>query len=101
MLCSRSRRLWALDRRLRGLPVGGSPPGGAGLAHLGLPVAGDPGSLAGEADNTVTFKWVVRTIAAEFGLHATFMPKPVFGNWLKEYVNVDQDVKTFGDILTH
>ena len=21
-------------------------------------------------------------------------------NWLKEYVNVDQDVKTFGDILT-
>ena len=31
------------------------------------------------ADNTVTFKWVVRSIAAEFGLHATFMPKPVFG----------------------
>jgi glutamine synthetase len=31
------------------------------------------------ADNTVTFKWVVRTIAAEFDLHATFMPKPVFG----------------------
>ena len=31
------------------------------------------------ADNTVTFKWVVRSIAAEFGLHATFMRKPVFG----------------------
>lgn len=31
------------------------------------------------ADNTVTFKWVVRTIASEFDLHATFMPKPVFG----------------------
>uniref|UniRef100_UPI00405704DF type I glutamate--ammonia ligase n=1 Tax=Candidatus Electronema sp. TaxID=2698783 RepID=UPI00405704DF len=31
------------------------------------------------ADNTVTFKWVVRSIAAEYGLHATFMPKPVFG----------------------
>lgn len=31
------------------------------------------------ADNTVTFKWVVRSIAAEFKLHATFMPKPVFG----------------------
>jgi len=31
------------------------------------------------ADNTVTFKWVVRSIAADFGLHATFMPKPVFG----------------------
>ena len=31
------------------------------------------------ADNTVTFKWVVRSIAAKHGLHATFMPKPVFG----------------------
>ncbi|MDF1577476.1 MAG: type I glutamate--ammonia ligase [Desulfurivibrionaceae bacterium] len=31
------------------------------------------------ADNTVTFKWVVKTIAKEYGLHATFMPKPVFG----------------------
>jgi glutamine synthetase len=31
------------------------------------------------ADNTVTFKWVVRTIARKYGLHATFMPKPVFG----------------------
>lgn len=31
------------------------------------------------ADNTVTFKWVVRSIAAEYGLHATFMPKPIFG----------------------
>ena len=31
------------------------------------------------ADNTVTYKWVVRSIASEFGLHATFMPKPIFG----------------------
>lgn len=31
------------------------------------------------ADNTVTFKWVVKTIAKKHGLHATFMPKPVFG----------------------
>ncbi|MFP7754546.1 type I glutamate--ammonia ligase [Thermodesulfobacteriota bacterium B35] len=31
------------------------------------------------ADNTLTFKWVVRSIAAKHGLHATFMPKPVFG----------------------
>ncbi len=31
------------------------------------------------ADNTLTYKWVVRSIAAEFGLHATFMPKPIFG----------------------
>ncbi|MDH4317216.1 MAG: type I glutamate--ammonia ligase [Desulfobulbaceae bacterium] len=31
------------------------------------------------ADNTVTFKWVVRSIAAKYGLHATFLPKPVFG----------------------
>ncbi|MEW6217982.1 MAG: type I glutamate--ammonia ligase [Thermodesulfobacteriota bacterium] len=31
------------------------------------------------ADNTITFKWVVKTIAKQFGLYATFMPKPVFG----------------------
>ncbi|GAB4262427.1 MAG: type I glutamate--ammonia ligase [Deferrisomatales bacterium] len=31
------------------------------------------------ADNTVTFKWVVKAIARKYGLHATFMPKPVFG----------------------
>lgn len=31
------------------------------------------------ADNTVTFKYVVKTIAKSYGLHATFMPKPVFG----------------------
>jgi len=31
------------------------------------------------ADNTVTFKWVVKTVAAQYGLHATFMPKPIFG----------------------
>ncbi|MBF7083368.1 type I glutamate--ammonia ligase [Desulfallas sp. Bu1-1] len=31
------------------------------------------------ADKIVTFKFVVRTIAQRHGLHATFMPKPVFG----------------------
>ncbi len=31
------------------------------------------------ADNTVTFKWVVKSIASRYGLHATFMPKPIFG----------------------
>ncbi len=31
------------------------------------------------ADNTVTFKWVVKTVAARYGFHATFMPKPIFG----------------------
>ncbi len=31
------------------------------------------------ADNIVTFKMVVKTIAHRNGLHATFMPKPVFG----------------------
>ncbi len=31
------------------------------------------------ADNILTFKTVVRTIAQQHGLHATFMPKPVFG----------------------
>lgn len=31
------------------------------------------------ADNTVTFKWVVKSIASKYGLYATFMPKPIFG----------------------
>lgn len=31
------------------------------------------------ADNVIIFKSVVRKIASEYGLHATFMPKPVFG----------------------
>lgn len=31
------------------------------------------------ADRLMTFRYVVRTIAQRAGLHATFMPKPVFG----------------------
>jgi len=31
------------------------------------------------ADKVMTFKFVVRTVAQRHGLHATFMPKPVFG----------------------
>ncbi|PNT91165.1 type I glutamate--ammonia ligase [Clostridium thermosuccinogenes] len=31
------------------------------------------------ADNIMTFKLVVKTIAQRSGLHATFMPKPIFG----------------------
>ncbi|MGI5921526.1 MAG: type I glutamate--ammonia ligase [Syntrophomonadaceae bacterium] len=31
------------------------------------------------ADNIVTFRIVVRTVAQMHGLHATFMPKPVYG----------------------
>jgi glutamine synthetase len=31
------------------------------------------------ADLATTYKWVVKTVAKKFGLHATFMPKPVFG----------------------
>jgi glutamine synthetase len=31
------------------------------------------------ADNAVTFKYTLKAIAQQHGLHATFMPKPVFG----------------------
>ena len=31
------------------------------------------------ADNLVTFKIIVKAIAAQHGLHATFMPKPIYG----------------------
>lgn len=31
------------------------------------------------ADNLATFRFVVRRVARQMGLHATFMPKPIFG----------------------
>ncbi|MFH1432618.1 MAG: type I glutamate--ammonia ligase [archaeon] len=31
------------------------------------------------ADNAITFKYVVKSIAHVYGLHASFMPKPIFG----------------------
>ena len=31
------------------------------------------------ADNIATFRFLVRKVALDFGLHATFMPKPIFG----------------------
>ena len=35
------------------------------------------GDALSTADNVVTFKYVTRTIAKLYGLHATFMPKPI------------------------
>ncbi|TGC09759.1 glutamine synthetase family protein [Methanolobus halotolerans] len=35
------------------------------------------GDALSTADNVVTFKYVTRTIAKTYGLHATFMPKPI------------------------
>ena len=31
------------------------------------------------ADNVVTFRLAIKTIAKKYGLHATFIPKPIFG----------------------
>lgn len=31
------------------------------------------------ADNTVTFKYTLKAVAQQYGLHATFMPKPIQG----------------------
>lgn len=31
------------------------------------------------ADNLTTFRFVVRHVAKQFGMHASFMPKPIFG----------------------
>ncbi|WP_096202981.1 glutamine synthetase family protein [Bacillus sp. FJAT-45350] len=33
----------------------------------------------GAADLATTYKWVVKTVAKRFGLHASFMPKPIAG----------------------
>ncbi len=37
------------------------------------------GDVLGTADNVVTFRYVVRSIAYHKGYYATFMPKPIFG----------------------
>ena len=31
------------------------------------------------SDNIATFRWVTKAVAAKHGMHATFMPKPIFG----------------------
>ncbi|WP_209123467.1 type I glutamate--ammonia ligase [Alkalihalobacillus sp. BA299] len=43
----------------------------------------------GAADNATTYKWVVKTVAKQFGLHASFMPKPIAGaNGSGMHVNI-------------
>ena len=37
------------------------------------------GDAVTTADNLSTFRYVVRRVARDMGLHATFMPKPIFG----------------------
>lgn len=37
------------------------------------------GDALATADNITTFKFIVRKMALDFNLHATFMPKPIFG----------------------
>ena len=37
------------------------------------------GDAVKTADNLSTFRYVVRRVARDMGLHATFMPKPIFG----------------------
>jgi len=37
------------------------------------------GDAMSTADNLATFRYVVRRVAVDMGLHATFMPKPIFG----------------------
>jgi glutamine synthetase len=45
--------------------------------------------IMGAADNSTTYKWVVKTVAKRFGMHASFMPKPVFGiNGSGMHVNI-------------
>jgi len=37
------------------------------------------GDALTQADRVMTFKYVAKTVAQEHGLHASFMPKPIFG----------------------
>ncbi len=60
------------------------------------------------ADNIATFKFVVRNVALQHGLHATFMPKPIFGingsgmhthqSLFREEGNAFHDPKAAGEI---
>lgn len=36
-------------------------------------------SIAKAGDAVVLAKWIIRSVAAELGLHVTFMPKPIYG----------------------
>ena len=50
------------------------------------------------ADNIMTFKLAVRTIARRHGLHATFMPKPkedVVGSGMRLSINLTKDGRNF------
>lgn len=49
------------------------------------------------ADNLQTYKWVVKEIARRMGVHATFMPKPLFGengSGMHVHVSIFSDEKT-------
>jgi glutamine synthetase len=53
------------------------------------------------ADNVMTFRMVVKRIASELGVHATFMPKPIagaYGSGLHAHLSLFQgDVNAFHD----
>ena len=49
--------------------------GGAGQAEIDLKYA----PLLEMADAMVTYKYIIKNVALQNGLHATFMPKPLFG----------------------
>lgn len=53
------------------------------------------------ADNVMTFRMVVKRVASELGVHATFMPKPIegaFGSGFHPHVSLfEGDVNAFSD----
>jgi glutamine synthetase len=55
------------------------------------------------ADNAVTLKYTLKAIAAEKGLHCTFMPKPIFGingsgmHTHQSLADIDNDKNRFAD----
>lgn len=56
------------------------------------------GDALSVADNAVTFKMVLKAIANKYNLHATFMPKPIFGiNGSGMHVHQSLFLKSSGD----
>jgi glutamine synthetase len=62
------------------------------------------GRALATADNAVTFKYTLKAVAQQHGLHATFMPKPIFGvngsgmHVHQSLFNIGADTNAFVDL---
>ena len=72
-----TRREICMTLEQMGFEIEASPPRGGRRASM-RSTSSTPRPCTA-ADNIMTFKLAVKTLAQKNGLHATFMPKPIFG----------------------